>query len=115
MRNDINDLLTLKFLKVAPYPSTSRNIISVVWRPLPSGWIEINTDGSAQGAPGRMATGGVFRIHDGLVMGCFYTAEGIGFAFLAELLAILTALEWARRLFMWCRCSHLGVCRSLGS
>ncbi|KAH6810698.1 hypothetical protein C2S51_024460 [Perilla frutescens var. frutescens] len=56
MRNDINDLLTLKALKVSPHPSPSRNLISVVWRPPPTGWIKINIDGSAQAAPGVMTT-----------------------------------------------------------
>ncbi|KAH6808270.1 hypothetical protein C2S51_029378 [Perilla frutescens var. frutescens] len=94
MWNDVKDLVTLKALNVPLRPSPLKNMVSVIWRPPPSGWIKINTDGSSQGAPGKMATGGVFRHSDGSVIGCFHTDEGIGFAFLAEALAVLVALEW---------------------
>ncbi|KAH6788720.1 hypothetical protein C2S51_003726 [Perilla frutescens var. frutescens] len=95
MRNDINDLLTLKVLKVDPRPLLPKKIILVVWRPPPPGWIKINTDGSAHGAPGIMVTGRVFRLHDGSITACFHLEEGIVFAFIAELLVVFIVLEWA--------------------
>ncbi|KAH6832231.1 hypothetical protein C2S53_005580 [Perilla frutescens var. hirtella] len=79
MRNYVNDLVTLKALKVKPRPAPLKKVISVIWRSPPLG-------------------------SDGSVLGCFHTEKGIGFAFLAEALAVLEALEWARRLsldFIW--------------
>ncbi|KAH6806746.1 hypothetical protein C2S51_031577 [Perilla frutescens var. frutescens] len=59
MHNDVNDLLTLKALKVDSRPSLPRELIPVIWWPLPIGWIKINTDGSAMGAPGVVYWRGV--------------------------------------------------------
>ncbi|KAH6818323.1 hypothetical protein C2S51_001926 [Perilla frutescens var. frutescens] len=118
MKNNVGDLLTLKALKVNPCPAPPQQIISVSWRPPPTGWIKINTDGSSRGAPGVMATGGVFRRSDGSVFGCFHTAEAIGFAFLAELLAVLVALEWAHSLsldFIWLEADSIYVVNLLSS
>ncbi|XP_057789601.1 uncharacterized protein LOC131006461 [Salvia miltiorrhiza] len=54
-----------------------------------------NTAGSAVRAPGRICAGGVFRDWRGLVRGCFHVEGGIGFAFEAELLGIILAIEFA--------------------
>ncbi|KAH6784140.1 hypothetical protein C2S52_009099 [Perilla frutescens var. hirtella] len=93
MQNTVAELVILKRLKVAPRPSPHRAVLSVVWRPSPVGWTKINTDGSSQSAPGNMFTGGVFRRSDGSVGFCFHTNEGVGFVFLAELMAVIVALE----------------------
>ncbi|KAH6796697.1 hypothetical protein C2S52_021251 [Perilla frutescens var. hirtella] len=118
MHNDVNDLVILKALKVKPRPAPPRSPIPVFWRPSTTGWIKINTDRSSQGAPGSLATGGVFRILDGSVLYCFHTEEGVGFAFLAELLAAITALEWARKLsldFIWLEANFVYVVSLLSS
>ncbi|KAH6762314.1 hypothetical protein C2S52_019747 [Perilla frutescens var. hirtella] len=125
MRNTVHELITLKALKVDPRPAPLRTMISVMWHPPPPSWIEINTDGAFQGALGLMTTGGVFRRANGDVFDCFHTAEGVGFTFLAELLAVLVALEWVQKLslnFIWLEAdsvyvslfSLLGVYRFLG-
>ncbi|KAH6758908.1 hypothetical protein C2S51_019143 [Perilla frutescens var. frutescens] len=65
-----------------------------------------------------MATGGVFRRSDGSVVGCFHTDEGVGFAFLAEILVVLAALEWAKRLsldFIWLEADSIYVVSLLSS
>ncbi|KAH6781520.1 hypothetical protein C2S52_001729 [Perilla frutescens var. hirtella] len=70
------------------------------------------------GAPGCMAMGGVFRTPDGSVTNYFHTDEGVGFAFLAELLAAITALEWAQRLaldFIWLEADSIYVVILLSS
>ncbi|KAH6781981.1 hypothetical protein C2S52_001212 [Perilla frutescens var. hirtella] len=104
MHNIVSDLIILKTLKIKPCLAPPRQFISMVWRPPPIGWIKINTDGSSQGASGAMSTGGVFKRSDGTVSFCFHFDEGIGFSFLAELLAVIVALEWAQSLsldFIW--------------
>ncbi|KAH6757393.1 kinase with adenine nucleotide alpha hydrolases-like domain-containing protein [Perilla frutescens var. hirtella] len=74
--------------------------------------------GSAHGAPRVMAMGRVFWIHDGSVNAYFHTNEGVGFAFIIELLAILVALEWAHRLsldFIWLEADSIYVVSLLSS
>ncbi|XP_057790907.1 uncharacterized protein LOC131008020 [Salvia miltiorrhiza] len=68
---------------------------SVYWSPPAFAWIKANTDGSAVGAPGRICAGGVFRDWRGFVRGCFHVEGGTGYAFEAELLGIITAIEFA--------------------
>ncbi|KAH6761025.1 Polynucleotidyl transferase [Perilla frutescens var. frutescens] len=60
MKNEIKDLMILKALNVKLRPAPLKKTLSVIWRPPPIGWIKINTDGAAQGAPGMMSTGEVF-------------------------------------------------------
>ncbi|XP_057767409.1 uncharacterized protein LOC130987739 [Salvia miltiorrhiza] len=47
------------------------------------------------GAPGIIAAGGVFRDNWGWVRGCFHFKGGKGFAFEAELLAVIHAIDIA--------------------
>ncbi|KAH6788526.1 Polynucleotidyl transferase [Perilla frutescens var. frutescens] len=56
MKNEIKDLMILKALNVKVRPAPLKKALSVIWRPPPFGWIKINTDGAAQGAPGKMST-----------------------------------------------------------
>ncbi|KAH6770666.1 hypothetical protein C2S52_015469 [Perilla frutescens var. hirtella] len=118
MRNSVEDLLILSALHVTPRPSPTRDPISVFWRPPPPWWVKINTDGSSAGVPGIMATGGVIRRSDGSVIFCFHTDEGVGFAFIAELLAVLQALEWACILtldYIWLEADSIYVVKLLSS
>ncbi|XP_057811447.1 uncharacterized protein LOC131025669 [Salvia miltiorrhiza] len=77
--------------KVAPPP----HMVEVHWWPPVRHWIKVNTDGSAMGSPGIIAAGGVFRDNWAVVRGCFHIKGGVGFAFEAELLAIITAINIA--------------------
>ncbi|XP_057808585.1 uncharacterized protein LOC131023059 [Salvia miltiorrhiza] len=45
--------------------------------------------------PGKIAAGGVFRDNHSTVRGCFHKKGGIGYAFEAELLAVITAIQIA--------------------
>ncbi|XP_057808915.1 uncharacterized protein LOC131023393 [Salvia miltiorrhiza] len=56
------------------------------------------------GAPGSIAAGGVFRDHWGWVRGCYHFKGGTGFAFEAELLAVIYAITIAHQrcwLMLW--------------
>lgn len=65
-------------------------------------WIKIDTDGAANGSPGFAGCGSIFRIYRGFCKGCFSKPLGIMNAFEAELLGVITALEYAQQ-FNWSR------------
>ncbi|KAK3189490.1 hypothetical protein Dsin_029051 [Dipteronia sinensis] len=70
-------------------------IRSVIWSPPAPGWIKVNTDGAALSSPGVGGCWGVFRNCRALVKGCFAVPLGQVFAFEAELLAALMAINLA--------------------
>ena len=72
----------------------------VSWNLPAQGWIKVNIDGSARGAPGRSGCGGVFRTSRGFVKGCFSVFLGIKYAFEAELFGFMIAMEIAEK-FGW--------------
>lgn len=47
MHNSIDDLIRLHALGILGRLCQALHIIPIVWRPLPSGWIKVNTDGSS--------------------------------------------------------------------
>ena len=59
-------------------------------------WIKINTDGSARGSPGLSTAGGVFRDHTGTVQWAFSGLIGVHTPLVAELKAVIIAIEKAR-------------------
>ncbi|XP_057811398.1 uncharacterized protein LOC131025617 [Salvia miltiorrhiza] len=77
--------------RIAPPPE----MVNVYWWPPFGDWMKVNTDGSALGAPGLISAGGVFRDSWGQIRGCFHEKGGQGFAFEAELLAVITAISIA--------------------
>ncbi|XP_057811499.1 uncharacterized protein LOC131025725 [Salvia miltiorrhiza] len=95
MSNVWSDYLTLRSLEVKSRPAPPPEFVSVFWWPPDIGWIKVNTDGSASAAPGLISAGGVFRDHRAFVCGCFHIKGGSGFAFEAELLAVITAIAIA--------------------
>ncbi|XP_057791344.1 uncharacterized protein LOC131008487 [Salvia miltiorrhiza] len=95
MANSCQDLMVLRKLGVKPRAAPPPTFINVYWWPPPNQWIKVNTDGSALGAPGKIAAGGVFRDKFSWVRGCFHIKGGIGFAFEAELLAVISAIQIA--------------------
>ncbi|XP_057779593.1 uncharacterized protein LOC130998178 [Salvia miltiorrhiza] len=97
MKNTCEDLLILRKIGIKGRASPPPDFINVYWWPPPHQWIKVNTDGSALGAPGRIAAGGVFRDSRSLVRGCFHVKGGLGFAFEAELLAVITAIQIAHQ------------------
>lgn len=112
MHNSQDDLLRLHSLRLCGHPSKSPKIIEVLWHTPPPGWIKCNTDGSALGAPGTASCGGVFRNSRGFVKGCFSISIGIAFAFEAELLSVIIAIEAASQRnwnHLWLECDSTYV------
>lgn len=65
-------------------------IIEIQWQPPSLGWIKINTDGAAIGAPGRAGCGGIFRTYRRFCKGCFANPLDNLYAFEAELMGVIT-------------------------
>ncbi|XP_057791145.1 uncharacterized protein LOC131008275 [Salvia miltiorrhiza] len=95
INNTWSEYLITRAIGVGSRPAPPPNMVEVHWWPPTSPWIKVNTDGSALGAPGIIAAGGVFRDHHAVVRGCFHIKGGTGFAFEAELLAVITAINIA--------------------
>ena len=84
----------------------------VSWNLPAQGWIKVNIDGSARGAPGRSGCGGVFRTSRGFVKGCFSVFLGIKYAFEAELTGKITVIEFAEKYnwnCLWFECDSIYV------
>ena len=104
MKNSVEDVSILRKLGVQGLPSKAPNIIAVHWLPPPPGWIKINTNGAANGNPSFAGCGGVFRSHRGFFKGGFASPIGMAFAFEAELLAVIKAIDYALQYnwtFIW--------------
>ncbi|XP_057789598.1 uncharacterized protein LOC131006455 [Salvia miltiorrhiza] len=95
MNNSWADLSMLRNIGIKGRAAPPPEFINVYWWPPSGEWIKVNTDGSALGALGKIAAGGVFRDKFSWVRGCFHIKGGIGYAFEAELLAVITALRLA--------------------
>ncbi|XP_057811625.1 uncharacterized protein LOC131025856 [Salvia miltiorrhiza] len=93
--NTWSDYLILRSIGVATRAKPPPTMIEVYWWPPAVSWMKVNTDGSAHGAPGSIAAGGVFRDSWGWVRGYFHFKGGRGFAFEAELLAVIHAISIA--------------------
>ncbi|XP_057811778.1 uncharacterized protein LOC131026015 [Salvia miltiorrhiza] len=92
MDNSWTDYTILRALGVATRAAPPPDFIFVHWWPPASSWIKVNTDGFAMGALGNIAAGGVFRDHFSWVRGSFHYKDGVGFTFVAELLAVIKAI-----------------------
>ncbi|XP_057770938.1 uncharacterized protein LOC130990725 [Salvia miltiorrhiza] len=92
MANSVEDLLILHGLGVPGRPRRPLSYVYVYWIPPPAPWCKINIDGSVHGSPLHIHAGGVIR-DSSHVLGCFHFSAGRGWAFEAELLALVIALE----------------------
>ncbi|XP_057811347.1 uncharacterized protein LOC131025566 [Salvia miltiorrhiza] len=92
MANLVEELLILHGLKVPGRPRRLTSYIYVFWLLSSPPWRKINIDGSVHGSPPLIHAGGVIR-DSSSVVGCFYFSAGRGWAFEAELLALIIALE----------------------
>ncbi|XP_057811497.1 uncharacterized protein LOC131025722 [Salvia miltiorrhiza] len=95
INNTWADYLIIRKLGVKVHQRPPPEFTSVFWSSPAFAWIKANTDGSAVGTPGRICAGGVFRDWRGFVRGCFHVEGGTGYAFEAELLGIITAINFA--------------------
>ena len=93
--NKIDELQILHSLRIVGRPSRAPRIIEVLWKFPSPGWIKVNTDGAAFGSPGLAGSAGVFRNCRGFIRGCFALPIGIAYAFEAELVAAIHAINYA--------------------
>ena len=93
MKNSISDLAILRRLHVSGLPQKAAVMVSVSWLKPPFGWIKINTDGAARGAPGIAGAGGIFRDHRGIAIASFAAPLEVCYAFEAELQAVIIAIK----------------------
>lgn len=69
-------------------------MIQVSWQQAICGWIKVNTDGATRGSPGGYAScGGILRDKSTATLGCFSKYLGISYAFHADLVAAMMAIE----------------------
>lgn len=71
-------------------------LLLVFWVPFPSGCCKINTDGLVVNTPSELCCRGIFKKLRGQVIYCFHLKDSVGFAFEAELLVVIWALELAK-------------------
>ncbi|XP_057775017.1 uncharacterized protein LOC130993994 [Salvia miltiorrhiza] len=95
MNNEWSDYVILREIGVKGRTAPPPKLISVSWWPPSTAWMKVNTDGSALGAPGAIGVGGIFRDNWGWVRGCFHYKQGTGYAFEAELMAVIIAIRIA--------------------
>ncbi|KAJ0087756.1 hypothetical protein Patl1_33011 [Pistacia atlantica] len=75
--------------------NVSSTVRIVLWKVPPLLCVKVNTDGLSKGNPGLSACRGVFRSNSGEFLGGFLINLGFEFAYYAELMAILIAIEIA--------------------
>ncbi|XP_057812491.1 uncharacterized protein LOC131026578 [Salvia miltiorrhiza] len=92
MANSVEELLTLHGLGVPGRPRRPLSYVYVYWIPPPAPWCKINIDGSVHGSPLHIHAGGVIR-DSSHVLDYFHFSAGRGWAFEAELFALVIALE----------------------
>ncbi|CAL0326745.1 unnamed protein product [Lupinus luteus] len=92
---NVVELLMLRKFNTALKLNKAPKVIEVVWQFPQGGWIKVNTDGSAQGAPGHAGGGGIFRDHNGDCLACFASYLDIQFALYAEMSAAIKAINLA--------------------
>ncbi|XP_057786555.1 uncharacterized protein LOC131004001 [Salvia miltiorrhiza] len=116
IKNTWTDYVIVRSLGIGSRAAPPPHMVEVYWWPPVTHWIKVNTDGSAKGTPGRIAAGGVFRDNFASVRGCFHIKGGSGFAFEAELLAVITAINIAHErgwLHLWVESDSMYVVRLL--
>ena len=82
----MEDFIILHKIGISSNPPAGPAITQVSWNFPPFGWIKVNIDGVARGAPGHSGCGGIFRTCRGFIKGSFTWYLGIKFAFEAEIM-----------------------------
>ncbi|OVA06545.1 Ribonuclease H domain [Macleaya cordata] len=98
MHNRVSDLMIFSSLKIIPRPVVSSVIHECFWIPPAIDQLKIGCDGCSRGNPGNAGAGIVLRDHRGSTLGAMAVGLGICTNFVAEVLAILLGLEWAKNL-----------------
>ncbi|CAL0327859.1 unnamed protein product [Lupinus luteus] len=94
--NSMMEFLTLRTFNVHPNHGLAPQISEVIWLSPTQGWIKVNTDGAAKGAPGHAGGGAIFRDNKGHLLGCFATYYGIQSSLHVELLTAIIAVQIAK-------------------
>ena len=97
MHSSMIEFMILRNFFIKGHPRKTFDPIPVTWQPPQIGWFKVNVDGAALGSLGIAAGGGIFRNHVGDFIGGFAVSLGITFAFRAELLATMYAIELSYR------------------
>ena len=108
----VDELHILHLLNIKGILGLAPRIIYVIWQPPPIGWIKVNTDGSAMGSPGAAGSGGIFKNASAFPRGSFAFSMGSTFAYMAELIAAIFAIEvaWERGWHhLWLECDSTFV------
>lgn len=100
MINSFLELVTLRKLGVEIFRAKAPMIINVIWRLPEPYWIKLNIDEADLGQPSFAREWSIFHSSRGFVKGCFVVHLGHIFAFEAELLAMIQALEIAKE-YSW--------------
>ncbi|XP_057432300.1 uncharacterized protein LOC130725057 [Lotus japonicus] len=77
------------------------SVRTTTWQPPTLGTLKFNVDGASQGNPGPSGLGGVLRDHQNRVFGYFSINSGFGWAFEAEVRAILKALQFCQEFMVY--------------
>ncbi|XP_057790938.1 uncharacterized protein LOC131008050 [Salvia miltiorrhiza] len=118
IHNTWEDYMITRAIGISARSAPPPEVINVHWWPPSAPWIKVNTDGSALGAPGKIAAGGVFRDNWAWVRGCFHVKGGVGYAFEAELLAITHAIRIAHNrgwLYLWIESDSVYIVKILAN
>ncbi|OVA07130.1 Ribonuclease H domain [Macleaya cordata] len=95
MHNKIEDLIIFSSLKMSSRPVHHRRIFECYWIPPHENQIKICCDGCSKGNPGFSGAGIVIRNHRGNTLAAMSIGLGICTNFVAEILPIILAMEWA--------------------
>ena len=92
--------LTVELFYHRPCPSTTsrKEPLLIGWSPPPTGFVKLNSDGSAFGNPGSTGAGGVLRDCSGKWIIGFACHIGFTTSFVAKLWGLRDGLMLARRL-----------------
>ncbi|XP_058742332.1 uncharacterized protein LOC131614798 [Vicia villosa] len=91
---NMDDFMIIKKFNVAIRPPRAPNIVEVIWKPPPRGWIKINCDGAVISS-GLSGCGGIGRNSDGVFLGAFASSLSGANSLTAELLGAILAIEFA--------------------
>ncbi|CAL2239547.1 unnamed protein product [Prunus armeniaca] len=95
MSNKVRDLCTICSIGVHYRPRPNPKIVEVMWHLPCFGSVKINTDGAHKSESSKAGSGGVLHDYQGHVLGAFSANLDAPSVVLAEVLAVIKAIELA--------------------
>ncbi|KAK2642030.1 hypothetical protein Ddye_023793 [Dipteronia dyeriana] len=95
IKNSVDELQILQRLHVFGCPPKASRILEVNWHPPLLSCLKINMGRATFGSPGLAGFAWVFHTYRGFVKGCFAIPLGVCFAFEAELVVVVHAMDYA--------------------